>query len=210
MRLLSGLLTLSSSVPGAIGPSFAEDVYGLNQFEHSKVPSNRSISDLAIGPSSSIHLFSKSPGVERCKFRNFQEWMIVELEDLWKNTKEHFFLGGGSCFVLGKAIPTSGYGEGNKTMFYIQTWNVQRYKPFHKKKTTTAPYHWRVKSAFGWASQEPQEQKDEVFWTCLCYLFRCCNASLMFRHVWKVRLTRSDDLWLPRLHVIQVYASNEL
>eukprot|EP00434_Breviolum_minutum_P011393 symbB.v1.2.010052.t3/scaffold636.1/size252712/7 len=37
MRLLSGLLTLSSSVPGAIGPSFAEDVYGLNQFEHSKV-----------------------------------------------------------------------------------------------------------------------------------------------------------------------------
>ena len=40
---------------------------------------------------------------------------------LMKEHERTFFFGGESCFVLGKAIPTSGYGEGNKTMFYIQT-----------------------------------------------------------------------------------------
>eukprot|EP00435_Cladocopium_sp_Y103_P053324 s686_g17.t1 len=34
MRLLNGLVTLSSSVPGIPGPGFAEDVYGLRRFDH--------------------------------------------------------------------------------------------------------------------------------------------------------------------------------
>lgn len=33
MRLLNGLVTLSSSVPGIPGPGFAEDVYGLRRFD---------------------------------------------------------------------------------------------------------------------------------------------------------------------------------
>ncbi len=133
MRLLSGLLTLSSSVPGAIGPSFAEDVYGLNQFEHSKVPSNRSISD-AIGPSSSIHLFSKSPGVERCKFRNFQEWMIVELEDWWKNMKEHFFLAGNHVSSLARRYQRLDMVKVTKPCFTFKRETYKDTSHFTKKK----------------------------------------------------------------------------
>jgi hypothetical protein len=36
MRLLNGLVTLSSSVPGIPGPGFAEDVYGLRRFDQAK------------------------------------------------------------------------------------------------------------------------------------------------------------------------------